>query len=415
MGVARRSDPRRAAGGVPGGQLVAGRWVEGHLGSGVAVVGLGAGAVGRGAGAVRGPRAHDPVDRAGPGDAGEPDPTATAATRRQGRWTPMMLARNAESLYWIGRYVERADDTAASSTSRCTNCSRTRPSTRTGPVASCCRCSGWRTTRCGRVRRVGAHRAGRLRQGGLRLHRELHSGGSRERPRRTGGHVQRDVGVPQHDLQRTLRRRTRRAQTRPVRVPRVREEPCGDVRRSRRRHAQPRRRLPLPAPRPFGRTRRHDHPDAVVPGGGPVGVADLGDGAAIRGRPRHLSPHLPRCPGCAARRRVHVVGQAVPALGVPRHHARRAVPDGAGQPSQQPCRCPGRGAAAARPGAQQPGVHAAGGAPRRAAGATAHPAADLSRRERGGHRPVLPRHAYVAWADVRASAGEDHFIEESEL
>ncbi|MER2207723.1 MAG: alpha-E domain-containing protein, partial [Rhodococcus sp. (in: high G+C Gram-positive bacteria)] len=23
-----------------------------------------------------------------------------------------MLARNAESLYWIGRYVERADDTA---------------------------------------------------------------------------------------------------------------------------------------------------------------------------------------------------------------------------------------------------------------------------------------------------------------
>ena len=24
----------------------------------------------------------------------------------------MMLARNAESLYWIGRYVERADDTA---------------------------------------------------------------------------------------------------------------------------------------------------------------------------------------------------------------------------------------------------------------------------------------------------------------
>ena len=24
----------------------------------------------------------------------------------------MMLARNAESLYWIGRYVERADDMA---------------------------------------------------------------------------------------------------------------------------------------------------------------------------------------------------------------------------------------------------------------------------------------------------------------
>ena len=28
----------------------------------------------------------------------------------------MMLARNAESLYWIGRYVERADDTVTVTT-----------------------------------------------------------------------------------------------------------------------------------------------------------------------------------------------------------------------------------------------------------------------------------------------------------
>src|SRR5437868_13207497 len=35
--------------------------------------------------------------------------TAAAATAEGER---LMLARNAESLYWIGRYVERADDTA---------------------------------------------------------------------------------------------------------------------------------------------------------------------------------------------------------------------------------------------------------------------------------------------------------------
>ena len=40
-------------------------------------------------------------------DAGAAGPTATAA-----RGDPLMLARNAEALYWIGRYVERADDTA---------------------------------------------------------------------------------------------------------------------------------------------------------------------------------------------------------------------------------------------------------------------------------------------------------------
>jgi len=38
-----------------------------------------------------------------------------------------MLARNAESLYWIGRYVERADDTARILDVSCTSCSRTPP------------------------------------------------------------------------------------------------------------------------------------------------------------------------------------------------------------------------------------------------------------------------------------------------
>src|SRR4029078_2775639 len=38
--------------------------------------------------------------------------TAAAATTATAGGEAMMLARNAESLYWIGRYVERADDTA---------------------------------------------------------------------------------------------------------------------------------------------------------------------------------------------------------------------------------------------------------------------------------------------------------------
>ena len=40
-----------------------------------------------------------------------PESTATAAATAAGG-DALMLARNAESLYWIGRYVERADDTA---------------------------------------------------------------------------------------------------------------------------------------------------------------------------------------------------------------------------------------------------------------------------------------------------------------
>jgi len=46
-----------------------------------------------------------------------------------------MLSRLAESLYWIGRYIERADDTRASSTPTCTAWSKTPSTTRTRPVA----------------------------------------------------------------------------------------------------------------------------------------------------------------------------------------------------------------------------------------------------------------------------------------
>ena len=53
-----------------------------------------------------------------------------------------MLSRIAESLYWIGRYVERAEDTARILDVSCTSCSRTPRSTRTPPAGRCSRVLG---------------------------------------------------------------------------------------------------------------------------------------------------------------------------------------------------------------------------------------------------------------------------------
>ena len=50
-----------------------------------------------------------------------------------------MLSRIAESLFWIGRYVERADDTARILDVHLQSCSRTRGRTRTLPAGRCCR------------------------------------------------------------------------------------------------------------------------------------------------------------------------------------------------------------------------------------------------------------------------------------
>ena len=81
----------------------------------------------------------------------------------------------------------------------------------------------------------------------------------------------------------------------------------------------------------------------------------------LRGRrPGHLPAHLPRCARRGAGRPVPADGQAVPPLGVPRAAAGRDLPDRAGQPADRPDRGQGRGAAAARPGAQRAGVPAPG-------------------------------------------------------
>ena len=115
LGPPRRPHPGRAAGGRPGGQLQPGRRLQGHLG-------------GRGRAVdARAPAAPvlAPPGRAAPGrrSAGgqrergaTATTTATAAAAAAAAGTPSMtralLSRVAESIFWVGRYVERAEGTA---------------------------------------------------------------------------------------------------------------------------------------------------------------------------------------------------------------------------------------------------------------------------------------------------------------
>ena len=111
-----------------------------------------------------------------------------------------MLSRIAESLFWIGRYVERADDTARildvllqilledpwvdedAPAGRCwPSCRPAPPARRRGrPRATCWSCWARPDNPCSIA-------------GALVV-------GPGERPRRPGDHLQRDVGVPQRHL-----------------------------------------------------------------------------------------------------------------------------------------------------------------------------------------------------------------------
>ena len=115
-----------------------------------------------------------------------------------------MLARNAEALYWIGRYVERADDTARildvtvhqlleDSTVDPDQASRILLQVM-GFAAPEARLDMWALTDMvafsrGASRRVFDHRRHHRREG--------------ERPLGARGHLRRHVGMPQHHLQRT--------------------------------------------------------------------------------------------------------------------------------------------------------------------------------------------------------------------
>jgi uncharacterized circularly permuted ATP-grasp superfamily protein/uncharacterized alpha-E superfamily protein len=114
VGAARRADPRRSRRGPAHRQLQPGRRFQGHLGAGQprgrrrrADPGTprpsGGGVIGR---ASAGPQRRHPALRTLPGRA---TATATATARSPGG---PVLSRIAESLYWIGRYLERAEDTS---------------------------------------------------------------------------------------------------------------------------------------------------------------------------------------------------------------------------------------------------------------------------------------------------------------
>src|SRR6266511_4614555 len=98
MAAARRADPGGAAGGHAGRQLQPGRRLERHLGAGRPGARAGTGPA---RGTARRARAAGDRARSARGRRGRPDSRAA-----------VVLARIAESLFWIGRYLERADDTA---------------------------------------------------------------------------------------------------------------------------------------------------------------------------------------------------------------------------------------------------------------------------------------------------------------
>ena len=131
-----------------------------------------------------------------------------------------MLARNAESLYWIGRYVERADDTArildVSVHQLLEDATVDDGPARPARCSACWACDAvpdgpldaWSVTEL-----VGysSHRARARSSSSV-------SRAPGERPRRPRGGLRRDVGVPQRHLERPARAPAVRPLGRPARV-----------------------------------------------------------------------------------------------------------------------------------------------------------------------------------------------------
>src|SRR5204863_2350878 len=91
-----RVDPGGATRGRARGELQPGRRFQGHLGAGRE--------------GARGPGPAAAGDRAG--GTGTPRRRSRRTRRHRVRGAAVVLSRIAASLFWIGRYLERADDTA---------------------------------------------------------------------------------------------------------------------------------------------------------------------------------------------------------------------------------------------------------------------------------------------------------------
>ena len=206
-----------------------------------------------------------------------------------------MLSRIAESLYWIGRYVERAEDTARILDVHIHHLLED-PWVDEEPA---CRAllggHGRRRPTAGRARRRRVTELLAFDAARPELDRRRARGGPGERPRRPRGHLVGDVGVPQRHLQRPARpdvgpgRRRR-----PARLLPLRQGAGRHPRRPGRLDHEPRRRLALPGARPQPRAGRHDGPAAARPRfSDGVGLARLGHDAALLLGPRGLPAHLP--------------------------------------------------------------------------------------------------------------------------
>ena len=268
-----------------------------------------------------------------------------------------MLSRIAESMFWIGRYVERAEDTARILDVQ-TQLLLEDPTGRRGDRPAAAARRSWASSsppRTGVDAGAGA-RAARLRP---RRRRPRSPRPSAPPGRAPGGPARRCRSPMWEAINTTLPRDRRPGQFRAMRAPAP--LPLGARagradQRHRRRDDDPRRGLAVPDARPLPRARRHDRrgwsPPRRCAGG--IGSPWTSTLRACGAYEAFLRTY--RGPGDRARGGgVPAARPALPALGGLRAQPRRAVP---GQPrGRRPAgRLPERGAAAARPDPRRAGV-----------------------------------------------------------
>ena len=231
------------------------------------------------------PEVHAPPLDTGPAIESRLDAGRAASSRRGG----VVLSRIAESLFWIGRYVERAEDTARILDVQ-TQMMVEDPSV---DIDSACRTllgvMGTEIPEGRLTLEVVAVPAGlRHRRGHVDHRRRI--GGARESARRARETLSTDLWEVINSTYRTIASGRFRAMRTPGRVP-LGARAGGRHQRHRRRDDEPRRGLAVPDPRPVPRARRHDRPAGRHLGAEPRDRTP-------RGRPR-CAPAAPTSRSCA--------------------------------------------------------------------------------------------------------------------
>ena len=319
--------------------------------------------------------------------------SSSSSSRRE----VVVLSRVAEELYWIGRYVERAEDTsrlldvhvhslledpwvdpqqASRDVLRVMGAAGARRPARRPRAPP----TGWPSRAATRARSPARWRAPRDAARGVRealsselwecLNATYHA-------------------LPAQEVAAPL--------ARPARLLPLRPRARGGGRRPARRDDAARRRLALPRARPLAGARRHDRPAAAVAGRPVERQQRLGRPAQVLQRARGLPAHLPRRGRAGAGRRVPRARPAVPAVGLRGARAGRDLP-GRARPQRRPHRRRRRRPPAARPGPHRPRVPDQRRAARRAAGGARHAAAHGVRgRRRARHALLRARHWRSPW------------------